>query len=60
MFVEHRADTILNTASKGVNKTDASGSAEAHSPVAVVTHKVNTKCNNVTHPTPVFLPGLSH
>ena len=41
-------------------RIDASGSAEAHSPVAVVTHKVNTKCNNVTHPTPVLLPGISH
>lgn len=32
MFVEHMADTILDTAAKAVNKTDASGSAEAYSP----------------------------
>lgn len=49
MFVEHMADTILDTAAKAVNKTDASVSVEAHSPIAVVTHKVSTKSNNVTH-----------
>ena len=37
MFAEHSADTVLDTAAKAVNKIDASGSAEADSPVAVVT-----------------------
>lgn len=40
MSAEHSADTILDTAAKAVNKIDASGSAEAYRPVAVVTqHK---------------------